>query len=295
MIKKSDNFIAILSGIGHLNYTKYQYIDGFYFLHPGYDEVKAPNTLKQYVDKNQPAWVYFAFAPNDGNDLGHITRVFVKIFYTDGTSSTADIAAAAAFAVPFNQAKSFFIPSGYIQRGIGNADTPTKKAYMWDICIEVDEDFILSKRFVLDCCNQYKTTLAYQNSLGGIETVMITAPKEFGLELTDGKEVERILPNNYQKHDSQFEATIPTARQTVKCNLGYKKSDNFDTMKELLLSKFVFIVRQTNAYDFDEFIPVNIDRKSVTLEREDDFEKNFSFEFSPAHEFKNFERDIWLR
>ena len=53
-------------------------------------------------------------------------------------------------------------------------------------------------------------------------------------------------------------------------------------MKEILMSKHVFIIPK---YDDEMFIPININRKSVVLESEDDFEKNFSFEFSPAHDF----------
>ena len=66
---------------------------------------------------------------------------------------------------------------------------------MWDICIEFDEEKVVSKRFILDCCDaQYKTCLMYQNSKGGYDTVMLTAPKEFSFDINDGKEVERILP-----------------------------------------------------------------------------------------------------
>ena len=292
MYNLSETKIAWLGGFGHMNYITQKYINGFYLLHPS-GSIDNPVSLHQYVDKDQPAWLYFIFSPNDGNEVGSITGINMKIYYSDGTDNTVTFTSVPAFAVPNNNTKAFFIPVGYNQRTVGYADTPTAKAYKWDINIIIDgDDVVLRKTFILECCNSYKSFLMYQNSLGGYDTVAITAPKEFGLDIAEGKEVERILGDDYAIHDSQFEGSEPKARQTVKCNIGFKKAIDYDVLKELLTSKHVFLLPKGTE---EVFIPVNIDRKSVTLESEDDFERNFAFEFAPAHEFKNFENNLWLR
>lgn len=292
LISNSGKYIAALHGIGHLSFINRKQLQSFGFLHPSGDK-DNPLFLKQYVDKDQQLWLYFFIQPSDGNEIGGVTRPYIIVYYDDGSTYTADFAPGAAYAVPNNECKAFFIPVGYYQRGVGNGNILGKQAYMWDIVIEIDgDDYRLTKRFVLDCCSTYKSYLMYQNSYGGYDTVLITAPKEFSLELTDGKEVERILPSDYTIHDSQFEATIPKVRKNIKANLGYKKASDFDVLQELLMSKYVFLLPKGSS---EVFIPINIDRKTVQLESEDDFEKTFSFEFSPAHEFKNYENSLWLK
>lgn len=291
-ISDSSPYVAALSGVGHLAFVNRKYLSAFGWLHPSGIIDNAMN-LKQYVDKDQPAWLYFYMQPSDGNDIGGVTRIYMVIYYDDGSTYTTDFTYVPAFDVPINECKAFFIPAGYRQRVNDFGNTSTKSSYMWDIIVEIDDgDCQLSKRFVLDCTSCYRSYLMYQNSYGGYDTVVITAPKEHSLELTDGKEVERILSDDYKTHDSQFEATIPKVRQSVKANLGFKKTTDFDVLKELLISKYVFVLPKGTS---DVFIPVNIDHKTIKLESEDDFEKNYTFEFSPAHEFKNFENNIWSK
>ena len=77
----------------------------------------------------------------------------------------------------------------------------------------------------------------------------------------------------------------------MKTKIGFKKNSDYDAYKELLMSKHVFAIPKGST---DTFIPVNIDRKSLTLHSEDDTVRTFSIEFSPAFEFKNFENSLWL-
>ena len=291
LIQKSIEYKAALYGAGHLAFTTRKELSPFGLLHPS---PLADNaiTVKQYADKDQPAWVYFYVNPNDGNDIDGVDRVYYKAYFDDGTDVEADIADAALFAVIANNCKTFFVEAGYKQLNLESLNTTEKSVYKWEVIVDIDGDYLMIKTFVLDCCTAYKSFLMYQNSNGGYDTVVISAPKELSLELSEGKEVERILPTDYVKHNSQFESTIPTARQNIKANIGFKKAIDFDVLKDLLISKFVFLLPKETT---DVFIPVNIDRKSVQLESEDDYEKNFTFEFSPAHEFKNFENNLWLK
>lgn len=290
--KFSEIFHMALYGIGRLSFVSRPYLYGLGLLHPG-KNIDNQQTLTQYVQQNQPAWMYFYFFPNDGNDMFAITAVQKKIYYTDGTTATTALPyTISLFAVPHDNCKAFFIPAGYNQQNIGAGDTSTKKAYAWDIIVEIDEnDAYLTRKFVLDAETLYSSYLMYQNSYGGYDTIAITAPREFGLDVTDGKEVERFVGATYQKFESQFEAGTPNARQSVKAKIGFKKNADYDAYKELLMSKHVFAIPKGST---DTFIPVNLDRKSVTLHSEDDMVRTFSIEFSPAFEFKNFENSLWL-
>lgn len=297
MLTSSQPYSAALAGQGFLNFSEYSgTLVGFGFLHPKKDAYNQV-TIKQYVDKEQPAWVYFFLNPNDGTETGAVTRVFKRIYYSDdGSYNETDIDSdMSKFIVGSNETKAFFIPAGYDQLDIGGGDGPSPEdgqAFKWEVIIEVDEEIYLTKTFVLDCCAGYKTYLMYQNSMGGYDTIVLTAPKEYTLELKEGAEVERLLGDNYKKENSQFEATVPKIRQNVKANVGFKHAEDSDVLKELMMSKRVFVCPAGSS---EVFIPVNIDRKSITMESEDDYQRNFVIEFSPAHEFKNFESSIWLK
>lgn len=290
IVNDSATYIAALYGAGHVDFINRKTFNGFGFLHSSGIEFN-PISLKQYVDIDQPCWLYFYLQISDSNDLAGVSRCFYIAHFDDGTTVTNDIASASVFDLPSNSSNTFFVKAGYNQLNLSALNTSTKKVYKWQVVIEID-DFSLTKTFVLDCCSNYKSFIMYQNSRGGYDTVAITAPKEFSLELTEGKEVERILSPDYVAHDSQFEATIPKVRQNIKSFIGWKKSSDFDVLKELLMSKYVFIIPKNTT---DVFLPINIDRKNVQIESEDDFQRNYSIEFSPAHEFKNFENNLWLK
>ncbi len=295
IIKSSDTYIAALYGAGHLAFVNRKSLDVFGWLHPS-GRSDNPLELVQYIDKDQPVWLYYFINPNDDNGIDPTTSSIILIIYlSDGTTAAIDITYGPAVDGEVNKTKTFFMDAsyGYLQPIWESYETPDIKVFKYDIIIIIGDNFVTAtKTFIVDCCSSYKSFLMYRNSYGGFDTLMIAAPKEYSLELTEGKEVERILGDNYSKHDSQYQATIPKARQNIKCYTGFKKASEVDVLKELLISDMVFVVPKNTT---DVFIPVNLDRKTIQIESEDEYERTFAIEFSPAHDFKNFEQNIWLK
>ncbi len=298
-IQKSATYHALLGGLGFFDYAELYYYPSPLFKNLEYS---LHHYDTQYIHKMQPCYACFLADRKDyriGGYRHEAWQVDIIAHFTDGTNTvvtnyyTHDISL-----FTDTQWYAFCYPIDFNNLSLDSITPPGEQIYYYEIYIKADngDTLFYRKNIILDPAS-YLTPLMYRNSLGGWDTFMIATPKEYSLDIKGGEETKQQLvqgftwENSYQYHHREYSQSTPKARESIKAFLGYHRIEDYDTIKELLMSDHVYIPDLV----LNRFLPINIDRKNVRLEAEDEFVNNIPIEFSPAHDYINFQNSDWSK
>jgi hypothetical protein len=133
---------------------------------------------------------------------------------------------------------------------------------------------------------EYTYKLFFLNAFNVWETLTVHIPLEKTLT-SKGEEIERprTFDNFADELEAQFEQEEPMNRSSYKATTGYADSkENMAFAEELLNAPVVVLC------DGKRRIPINIKRESFKVWNDEDFLHSVEFEFTVAHEQRNYDK-----
>jgi hypothetical protein len=221
-----------------------------------------------YVAANQPVKLWF-ISPN-----GVSSDFTVKAYYSDGTNATGDtlVTLAAAKLYEFNAHPTAVGLAMTLQNGA--------KCNYYDVYLDGVSD---SRRFQVDYsyCER-PMWLMFANSLGGVDDVFVRGYATEGFK-TEGTEAYR----PYLPTDTVFNRTVivpeKQGQNVWKLNTGHKTVTQMLHLRDLLVSRQVWLLYPNLSLSAYMVIPVNISTGQVELiDRAQDL-YSLEIEASEAH------------
>jgi hypothetical protein len=133
---------------------------------------------------------------------------------------------------------------------------------------------------------EYTYKLIFMNSFNVWESMTVHIPLEKSLN-SKGEEIERArtFENFADELEAQYQQEEPVNRSSYKATTGYSDSKQNMAFAEELVNAPVVVIA-----DGKRRIPINIRRDSFKVWNDEDFLHSIEFEFSVAHQQRNYDK-----
>lgn len=188
-----------------------------------------------------------------------------------------------------NAVATYTIPVGFTQLGL-DAVGYTASIYEWRVeVLKSSDNSSLSevKSFILNSRHfRNKRYFFYENSLGGVSSLLTTGESELSIELSKTV-VSNHQPVDYTVVKGQRKTINVTNQKMIKVQTGFKSRDEILALQEQIQSAFIVeIVEVPTSSDPEKvFFPIELTSTTVKVDKDNDF--LHSLELTYKYNFKN--------
>jgi hypothetical protein len=140
-----------------------------------------------------------------------------------------------------------------------------------------------TRKFLVDhTYHEQCNYLFFLNSLGGVDCVWLSGEVSKGFKTETVQAIKPFAIDGSAKDRTMIVASR-TGQRTWKINTGWKSQEEIEAMKDLLLSKQVWLLEDAAGYNQGTLHPVTIETSSAELFNSDEDLYALEIELSEAH------------